>query len=55
MRLPFWSEGPSFEYSIHGALMETRPGYLYLQMVQTSVERHMLQMLLGQREISELG
>lgn len=47
----------SLEYlcSIHGPLMESRPGYLYLQMVQTLVEHQMHQMLLGQRKISELG
>lgn len=45
----------SFKYSIHGPVMESRPGYLYLQMVQTLVEQQMCQMLLGQRKISELG
>lgn len=55
-----WAHGltaVTLEYlcSIHGPLMESRPGYLYLQMVQTLEEHQMHQMLLGQRKISELG
>lgn len=47
----------SLEYfcSIHGPLMESRPVYLYVQMVQTLVEHQMHQMLSGQRKMSELG